>query len=68
QGPELDCMTRLVCRTSSSSHTVAADCGCTNIPLAAGRAQNDETNLDDGISPSARTVRRPESARTEEFW
>jgi hypothetical protein len=29
----------------SNSHTVAAQRDCTNIPLAAGRAQEGETNL-----------------------
>jgi hypothetical protein len=37
-------------RARSTSHTVAAGCGgCTNIPLAAGRAQEDETILESGF-------------------
>ncbi|RWL95215.1 MAG: hypothetical protein E5X80_10250 [Mesorhizobium sp.] len=38
-------MTRLVCRAWSNSHPVAADYGRTNIPRAAGGAQDDETIL-----------------------
>ncbi|MGY3134170.1 hypothetical protein ACVWZM_004852 [Bradyrhizobium sp. USDA 4501] len=38
-------MTRLDCRAWSTSHSVAAHDGRTNIPLAAGRAQDDETIL-----------------------
>ena len=44
QGSEPDCMTRLVPELRSTSHTVAARDGCTNIPLAAGRAQKDENH------------------------
>ena len=44
QGSEPDCMTRLVPGLRSTSHTVAARDGCTNIPLAAGRAQKDENH------------------------
>jgi hypothetical protein len=36
--------------TRSTSHSVAAQSGCTNIPLAAGEAQEDETILDNGFS------------------
>ena len=36
QGSEPECMTRLVPELRSTSHTVAARDGCTNIPLAAG--------------------------------
>jgi hypothetical protein len=32
-------------RIRSTSHSIAARSGCTNIPLAAGRAQEDETIL-----------------------
>ena len=39
-----------VCWCRSTSHPVAADRGCTNIPLAAGRAQEDETILIYGVS------------------
>jgi len=34
----------------STSHPVAAQSGCTNIPLAAGGAQKDETILNCGFS------------------
>jgi hypothetical protein len=34
----------------STSHSVAAHDGCTNIPLAAVRAQEDETILENGFS------------------
>ena len=37
-------------RARSTSHPVAARDGCTNIPLAAGRAQANETILPGGIS------------------
>ena len=43
---EPDYMTRLDCRASSTSHSVAALGGRTNIPLAAGRAQGNETILE----------------------
>jgi hypothetical protein len=36
-------------RARSTSHSVAALGGCTNIPLAAVRAQEDETNLEYGF-------------------
>jgi hypothetical protein len=36
-------------RARSTSHTVAARGGCTNIPLAAGRGSGDETILSIGI-------------------
>ena len=40
--------------------------GCTNIPLAAGRAQEDETFLEDGVSrPRPASVRPPGSVRTD---
>ena len=35
----------MACCTRSSSHTVAACCGCTNIPRPAGRAQEAGTIL-----------------------
>ena len=41
-------MTRSVCSTRSSSHTVAACCGCTNIPHSAGEAQEAGTILSVG--------------------
>ena len=41
--------------------------GCTNIPLAAGGAQEDETILDNGFSGHATgSVRPPGSARTDQ--
>jgi hypothetical protein len=36
-------------RARSTSHSVAARNGCTNIPLAAVGAQEDETILEDGL-------------------
>src|SRR6266700_2396235 len=42
-------MTRPVFRARSTSHTVAAHDGCTKIPLAAHRAQEDETILETGV-------------------
>jgi len=36
-------------------------CGCTNIPPAAARAQEDETILDDGVSAMPRCGRPPGS-------
>jgi hypothetical protein len=36
--------------SAPTSHSVAARSGCTNIPLAAGEAQEDETILDNGFS------------------
>jgi hypothetical protein len=41
------------CRARSNSHTVAVRNGCTNIPLAAGKAQEDETILQIGCSSHA---------------
>jgi hypothetical protein len=43
-------MTWSVSSTSSNSHPVAVRSGCTNIPRAAGGAQEDETNLILGFS------------------
>src|ERR1700679_2671305 len=40
----------VVFRTRSNSHSVAVRGGCTNIPLAAGAAQEDETLLNSGFS------------------
>ena len=37
-------------RARSTSHAVAAHSSCTKIPLSAGRAQEDETILENGIS------------------
>ena len=45
----------------------AAQNGCTNIPLAAVGAQEDETILEDGLfRPYAGAVRPPGSARTDQ--
>jgi hypothetical protein len=41
-------------RARSTSHSVAAHGGCTNIPLAAVGAQEDETILEDGLSGHAK--------------
>ncbi|WP_085032547.1 hypothetical protein [Ensifer aridi] len=43
---EPESMTRLGSRASSTSHSVAAVRSRTNIPLAAGRAQDNETILE----------------------
>src|SRR5271157_1786420 len=53
-------------RARSTSHTVAVRDGCTNIPLAAGRAQEDE-NLSRKrlFRPRLASVRRPGSVRTD---
>jgi hypothetical protein len=40
----------LVVAARSTSHPVAAQSDCTNIPLAAGGAQEDETILNSGFS------------------
>ena len=54
-------------RTRSTSHSVAAHRGCTNIPLAAVGAQEDETILEDGLfRPCKGAVRPPGSARTDQ--
>ena len=42
-------MTRPVFGARSTSHTVAAHDGCTKIPLAAHRAQEDENLLENGV-------------------
>src|SRR3954468_9974269 len=60
-------MTWSVSGTSSNSHPVAGRSGCTNIPRAAGGAQEGETILDVGFSkPSAAAVRPPGSARADQ--
>jgi hypothetical protein len=41
-------------RARSTSHSVAAQGGCTMIPLAAVGAQEDETILEDGLSGHAK--------------
>ena len=65
QGSEPDCMTRLVPELRSTSHTVAARDGCTNIPLAAGRAQKDENHSRKRrFRPWPASVRRSGSVRT----
>ena len=65
QGSEPDCMTRLVPELRSTSHTVAARDGCTNIPLAAGRAQKDENHSRKRrFRPWPAPVRRSGSVRT----
>src|SRR4029077_7565815 len=54
-------------RARSTSHSVAARNGCTNIPLAAAGAQEDETILEDGrFRPCSGAVRPPGSARTDQ--
>src|SRR5271165_2548403 len=66
QGSEPDCMTRLVPELRSTSHTVAARDGCTNIPLAAGRAQKDENHSRKRrFRPWPASVRRSGSVRTD---
>ena len=52
-------MTRLVFRARSTSHSVAARNGCTNIPLAAVGAQEDETILEDGFFRPCSDAVRP---------
>src|SRR5208283_4094358 len=54
------------CRARSTSHTVAVRDGCTNIPLAAGRAQEDE-NLSRKrlFRPRLASVRPPGSVGTD---
>src|ERR1700680_4400189 len=52
-------------RARSTSHTVAVRDGCTNIPLAAGRAQEDENHSRKRrFRPWPASVRRPGSVRT----
>src|SRR5271168_4850761 len=51
---------------STSSHTVAVCDGCTSIPLAAGRAQEDENlSRKRRFRPRIASVRRPGSVRTD---
>jgi len=53
-------------RTRSTSHTVAVRDGCTNIPLAAGRAQEDENlSRKRRFRPRLASVRPPGSVRTD---
>ena len=52
--------------TSSSSHTVVAQGNCTNIPLASGKAQEDESILpvgflSHGVGGSSTWIRRDRS-------
>src|ERR1700680_2735559 len=52
-------------RARSTSHTVAVRDGCTNIPLAAGRAQEDEKHSRKRrFRPWPASFRRPGSVRT----
>jgi len=54
-------------RTRSTSHTVAVRDGCTNIPLAAGRAQEDENlSRKRRFRPRIASVRPPGSVRTDQ--
>jgi hypothetical protein len=64
---EPDCVTRLVCQAWSTSHSVAAHCSRTNIPLARAGLREAKPLSKNGISPEAGTVRRPESARTDQI-
>src|SRR5260221_1142494 len=60
-------MTRPVFRARSTSHTVAAHDGCTKIPLAAHRAQEDENHSRKRrFRPWLASVRLPGSARTDQ--
>src|SRR5260221_8534810 len=60
-------MTRPVFRARSTSHTVAAHDGCTKIPLAAHRAQEDENHSRKRLlRPWLASVRPPGSARTDQ--
>src|SRR5580693_9290786 len=53
-------------RARSTSHTVAVRDGCTNIPLAAGRAQEDENlSRKRRFRPRLASVRPPGSVRTD---
>src|ERR1700729_1418164 len=53
-------------RARSTSHTVAVCDGCTNIPLAAGRAQEDENlSRKRRFRPRLASVRPPGSVRTD---
>src|SRR6478752_9831424 len=53
-------------RARSTSHTVAVRDGCTNIPLAAGRAQEDENlSRKRRFRPRPASVRPPGSVRTD---
>ena len=60
-------MTRPVFRARSTSHTVAAHDGCTKIPLAAHRAQEDENHSRKRrFRPWSASVRLPGSVRTDQ--
>ena len=60
-------MTRWRVCTRSSSHTVAACCGCTNIPRSAGGAQEAGTILFARLlRPTVASVRPPGSGRTDQ--
>src|ERR1700732_359844 len=53
-------------RTRSTSHSVAIRNGCTNIPLAADRAQEDENlSRNRRFRPRIASVRPPGSVRTD---
>src|SRR5215212_8420641 len=53
--------------TRSNSHPVAGRSGCTNLPRAAGGAQEGETILDVGLfKPSSAAVRPPGSAGADQ--
>ena len=61
------CMTRPDFRARSTSHTVAAHDGCTKIPLAAHRAQEDENHSRKRrLRPWLASVRPPGSARKDQ--
>jgi hypothetical protein len=54
-------------RARSTSHSVAVHDGCTNIPLAAGKAQEDENHSRKRrFRPWFASVRPPGSARTDQ--
>jgi hypothetical protein len=54
-------------RAGSTSHSVAVHDGCTNIPLAAGKAQEDENHSRKRrFRPWLASVRLPGSARTDQ--
>src|SRR5271165_4012371 len=54
-------------RARSTSHTVAARDGCTNVPLAAGRGSGERNHsINRHIGPWLPSVRPPGSARTDQ--
>src|SRR5438105_10142092 len=64
---EPNCMTRPLFRARSTSHSVAVHDGCTDIPLAAGKAQEDENHSRKRrFRPWLASVRPPGSARTDQ--